>query len=138
MSPQLQMFAQDCSEEDLRAICKGLFVPECDHRIDFRGAPGRDAAHTHNNDKHEKNHHCKSDRIVGINAEEQAFEQAHACESDRYADDRPDDHEVQSSTNYLHHYVSRLRTEGPAQPDLFSAQRYTSCEHTVETESHEQ
>jgi hypothetical protein len=33
------MFAQDCSKEDLRAICKGLFVPECDDRINFRGAP---------------------------------------------------------------------------------------------------
>jgi hypothetical protein len=27
MSPNLQMSAQDCSEEELRAVCKELFIP---------------------------------------------------------------------------------------------------------------
>jgi hypothetical protein len=28
MSPNLQMFAQDCSEEELRAVCKELFIAQ--------------------------------------------------------------------------------------------------------------
>jgi hypothetical protein len=38
MSPNPQMFAQDCSEEALRAICDGLFIPQRHHRIDAHGA----------------------------------------------------------------------------------------------------
>jgi hypothetical protein len=34
MSPNLQMFAQDCSEEELRAVCKELFTPQRDDGID--------------------------------------------------------------------------------------------------------
>ena len=44
MSPNLQMFAQDCSEEDLRAICEGLFVPQRHHGIDIHRAPCWDVA----------------------------------------------------------------------------------------------
>jgi hypothetical protein len=38
------MFAQDCSEEELRAVCKELFIPQCDHGIDAHGAARRDIA----------------------------------------------------------------------------------------------
>jgi hypothetical protein len=44
MSQNLQMFAQDCSEEDLRAICEGLFVPQRHHGIDTHRAPCWDVA----------------------------------------------------------------------------------------------
>ena len=43
MSPNLQMFAQDCSEEELRAVCKELFTPQRDHGIDVHGAARRGA-----------------------------------------------------------------------------------------------
>jgi hypothetical protein len=44
MSPILQMFAQNRSEEELRAVCKELFIPQRDHGIDAHGAARRDIA----------------------------------------------------------------------------------------------
>jgi hypothetical protein len=41
MSPNLQKFAQDCSEEELRAVCKELFIPQRDQRIDTYRPPRR-------------------------------------------------------------------------------------------------
>ncbi len=38
MSPNPQMFAQDCSKEELRAICDGLFIPQRRHGIDAHGS----------------------------------------------------------------------------------------------------
>src|SRR5258706_11724489 len=37
-SPNPQMFAQDCSQEELRAICDGLFIPQRHDGIDAHGA----------------------------------------------------------------------------------------------------
>jgi len=34
MLQNLPRFAQDCSEEELHAICEGLFVSQCDYGID--------------------------------------------------------------------------------------------------------
>src|SRR5260370_8861434 len=39
MSPNLQMFAQDCSKKDLRPISEGLFVPQPHHRTDTHRPP---------------------------------------------------------------------------------------------------
>src|SRR5882762_4819740 len=38
MSPNPQMFAQDRSDEELRAICDGLFIPQSDHGVNAHGA----------------------------------------------------------------------------------------------------
>ena len=38
MSPFLRMFAQECSEEDLRVIGEGSFVPQRDHGVYAHGA----------------------------------------------------------------------------------------------------
>src|SRR5882762_10329077 len=38
MSPNPQMFAQDCSEAEARAICDGLFIPQRHDGIDAHGA----------------------------------------------------------------------------------------------------
>src|SRR5580658_9081801 len=38
MSPNLSIFAQHCSEEELRVIGEGSFVPQSDHGIDAHGA----------------------------------------------------------------------------------------------------
>lgn len=39
-----QMFAQDCSEEELRVVCEGLFVAQGDHGVDSHGAARGDVA----------------------------------------------------------------------------------------------
>jgi hypothetical protein len=63
MSPNLQMFAQDCSEEELRAICKELFIPQSDHGIDAHGAARRDIASRECNSGEDDNHSSERDGI---------------------------------------------------------------------------
>jgi hypothetical protein len=63
MSPNLQMFAQDCSEEELRAVCKELFIPQRDHGIDVHGAARRDIASRECNSGEGDNHSSERDWI---------------------------------------------------------------------------
>ena len=44
MSPNPRMLAKDCSEEELRSICDGLFIPQRHHGIDAHGAARGDVA----------------------------------------------------------------------------------------------
>jgi hypothetical protein len=69
MLPNPQMFAQDCSEEELRAICEGLFVFQGNHGIDAHGQPRRNVT-SHERDGEKQN--CDSGErrwIVGAHAE---------------------------------------------------------------------
>jgi hypothetical protein len=63
MSPNLQMFAQGCSEEELRAVCKELFIPQRDHGIDVHGAARRDIASRECNSGEGDNHSSERDGI---------------------------------------------------------------------------
>jgi hypothetical protein len=76
MSPNLQMFAQDCSEEDLRAICEGLFVPQRHHGIDTHRAPCWDvASECGDSDESER---CEKHRldIYGLHTKKQCGHEA--------------------------------------------------------------
>jgi hypothetical protein len=48
------MFAQDCSEEELRAICDGLFIPQRHHGIDAHGAARRQVS----SNQTDRDHYC--------------------------------------------------------------------------------
>ena len=76
MSPNLQMFAQDCSEEDLRSICEGLFVPQRHHGIDTHRAPCWDvASECGDSDESER---CEKHRldICGLHTKKQCGHEA--------------------------------------------------------------
>src|SRR5260370_25324621 len=76
MSPNLQMFAQDCSEKDLRAICEGLFVPQRHHGIDTHRAPCWDvASECGDSDQSER---CEKHRldICGLHTKKQCGHEA--------------------------------------------------------------
>src|SRR6266446_976027 len=88
MSPNLQMFAQDCSEEDLRAICEGLFVPQRHHGIDTHRAPCRDvASECGDSDESER---CEKHRldICGLHTKKQCGHEA--CYAHRASHTRND------------------------------------------------
>jgi hypothetical protein len=55
--------AQDCSEEELRAVCKELFIPQRDHGIDAHGAARRDIASRECNSSEDDNHSSERDGI---------------------------------------------------------------------------
>jgi hypothetical protein len=63
MSPNLQMFAQDCSEEELRAVCKELFIPQRDHGIHAHRPPCRHIAGRECNSGEDDNHSSERDGI---------------------------------------------------------------------------
>jgi hypothetical protein len=63
MSPNLQMFAQDCSEEELRAVRKELFIPQRDDGIDAHGATRRDIASRECDSGEDDNYSSKRDGI---------------------------------------------------------------------------
>src|SRR6266446_4831719 len=95
MSPNLQMFAQDCSKEDLRAICEGLFVPQRHHGIDTHRAPCRDvASECGDSDESER---CEKHRldICGLHTKKQCGHEA--CYAHRASHTRND-----SNQSYRH------------------------------------
>lgn len=59
MSPNPQMFAQDCSEEELGAICEVLFVSQRDHRIEVHGPTRRDVARGERDEDQKNRDACK-------------------------------------------------------------------------------
>jgi hypothetical protein len=63
MSPNLQMFAQDCSKEELRAVCKELFIPQRDHGIEAHGAARRDIASRECDSGEDDSHSSERDGI---------------------------------------------------------------------------
>jgi hypothetical protein len=68
MSPNLQMFAQDRSEEELRGVCKELFIPQRDHGIDAHGAARRDIASRECDSGEDDNHSSERDGIRSADA----------------------------------------------------------------------
>ena len=56
-------FAQDCSEEELRAVCKELFISQRDHGIDAHGAARRDIASRECDSGEDDNHSSERDRV---------------------------------------------------------------------------
>jgi hypothetical protein len=61
------MFAQDCSEEELRAVYKELFIPQRDQGIDAHGAARRDVASHECNSGEDDNHSSERDGIRRAN-----------------------------------------------------------------------
>jgi len=94
MSPNPQLFAQDCCEKELPAICEGLFVPQGDHGINaHRAACGDIAREKRDGEKHSA-HDYKPRGIGCRNAEEQRGEQAR--QSERAGDSDADAKDGQS------------------------------------------
>lgn len=81
-----QMFAQDCSEEGLRAICEGLFVSQRDHGVHAGGAAGWEVTGCQRNEREERGYRDEGQRVAGFDIDQNCRKAARGCRGSQQAE----------------------------------------------------